>query len=158
MLARATRLPIPQRAFLASTRPHQLLLQQSRTFASTFTRFSNSKDNKVKAASFDSFNEEVIASSVPVIVDFHANWCMPCKLLRPILEKVVAKTKDIRMVTVDVDEEYKLAKQFKITSLPTVVAFHKGKPIHSFIGAQHPPGVERFVEEVIKRATNQDDD
>ncbi|KIJ69075.1 hypothetical protein HYDPIDRAFT_105645 [Hydnomerulius pinastri MD-312] len=90
-----------------------------------------------------------------VLVDFYADWCNPCKMISPILEKLTGdatlKTgsgRSLDLVTVDTDKEFELAKQYHIRSLPTVMAFKDGKPVDHFIGALNEAGIKKFLERV----------
>ena len=106
----------------------------------------------IKDVSEANFMADVIEQSntVPVIVDFWADWCGPCKTLGPSLEAAVTKAKGaVRMAKVNVDENQMLAQQLQIQSLPTVMAFWQGKPIDAFQGAQPPSEVDAFIARVI---------
>ena len=101
----------------------------------------------------DQFLEEVVEKSktTPVIVDFWAPWCGPCKQLTPTLEKVVnRKNGKIILVKVNVDENQGIASQLKIQSIPTVYGFVDGKPIDAFQGAQPENKVEEMVNKMIE--------
>lgn len=81
------------------------------------------------------FEEEVINSSIPVLVDFWASWCGPCMMLAPIIEEIAEENEGtIKVCKVNVDEEAELAGQFNIMSIPTVLAFKDGKVVNSSIG------------------------
>jgi len=83
---------------------------------------------------------------VPVIVDFWAPWCGPCKTLGPLLEKVVGEAKGaVRMVKVNIDENPEIAQQLRIQSIPTVYAFKNGQPVDGFMGAIPESQVRSFV-------------
>lgn len=110
-------------------------------------------DNLVKDISEAEFMAEVVDGSAetPVIVDFWAPWCGPCKTLGPMLEDAVKAAKGaVRMVKVNVDEAQNIAGQLQIQSIPTVYAFYKGQPVDGFQGAVPPSEVTAFVERVIK--------
>ncbi|MBF9032926.1 thioredoxin [Rhodobacterales bacterium HKCCE2091] len=105
----------------------------------------------VKDSSEAEFMADVVDLSreVPVIVDFWAEWCGPCKTLGPQLEAAVnAQRGKVRMVKVDVDKNQQIAAQLRIQSIPTVYAFWQGQPVDGFQGAVSPAEVTRFVEKL----------
>ena len=81
----------------------------------------------------ENFENEVLNYKGTVIVDFYGTWCMPCKMLAPIVEKVV-EDNDFKLAKVDVDENEELIKKFKIMSVPTLIIFKDGKQINSVSG------------------------
>jgi len=101
----------------------------------------------------DQFLEEVVEKSktIPVLVDFWAPWCGPCKQLTPILEKLVnSKNGKIILAKVNVDENQAIAAQLKIQSIPTVYGFVDGKPIDAFQGAQPESQIEKMIDKLIE--------
>ena len=101
------------------------------------------------------FMEDVIEASreKPVIVDFWAPWSGPCRTLGPALEKAVREAGGkVRMVKINVDENQTLAAQLRIQSIPTVYAFHDGKPVDGFMGALPPSEIGKFIERVLAEA------
>ena len=103
----------------------------------------------------EQFEEGVIARSAttPVIVDFWAPWCGPCKTLGPLLEEAVTAAKGaVKMVKINVDEAQMIASQMRIQSIPTVYAFFKGQPVDGFQGAVPGSEIKAFVDRVIEAA------
>jgi putative thioredoxin len=101
------------------------------------------------------FEADVIKASAsqPVIVDFWAEWCGPCKTLGPILEKIVNEYGGaVRLVKINVDENQQLASQMRVQSIPMVVAFQDGKPVDGFAGAVPETQVRQFIEKLTGSA------
>src|SRR5437870_12577795 len=87
------------------------------------------------------FEQEVLKSETPVIVDFWAEWCGPCHAVAPVLDRIVEeRSGELKLVKVNIDEEQGLAQRFGVASIPTMILFKNGEPAASAIGAQ-PKGM-----------------
>ena len=98
------------------------------------------------------FQQDVIERSheLPVVVDFWAAWCGPCRMLGPAIEAEIAKREGkLALVKIDVDAEQMLAAQYGIQSIPTVAVFRNGSPVTGFIGAHPAAEIGRFLDEAI---------
>ncbi len=106
----------------------------------------------IKESNTANFMSDVIEASktVPVLVDFWAPWCGPCKQLGPLLEKIVTEAGGkIRMVKVDIDANQQLAQQMRIQSIPAVFAFADGQPVDGFMGALPESELRAFIDKII---------
>ena len=98
------------------------------------------------AVTESSFEQEVLQSDKPVIVDFWAEWCGPCHAVSPILDKIAEERGgELRLVKVNIDEEPALAQKYGIVSIPTIVLFKSGEPAAAAIGAQPKSAIERSL-------------
>jgi thioredoxin 1 len=97
------------------------------------------------------FENEVLNSSIPVLVDFYATWCPPCKMLAPVVDQLAGEFAGrVKVVKVNVDEESGLAGAFRIESVPTLIAFHKGEIVHRSPGAPPASALRKFLEQLAQ--------
>jgi thioredoxin len=95
------------------------------------------------AVTESTFEQEVLSSETPVLVDFWAEWCGPCHAVAPILDKIVEeRAGELKLVKVNIDEEQSLAERYGIASIPTMVLFKDGEPAAAAIGAQPKSAIE----------------
>ena len=119
----------------------------------TDTTSQTGSGDLIKDASEATFVQDVIEASqeTPVIVDFWAPWCGPCKQLGPLLEKVVTEANgSVKMVKVDIDQNQNLAQQLRIQSIPAVYAFFHGKPVDAFQGVLPESQLKEFVDKLAQ--------
>ena len=83
----------------------------------------------------NNFNQEVLNSDKPVLMDFWAPWCGPCRMVVPLVEEIAKERSDIKVVKINVDEEQELAMQFGVMSIPTLVVMKNGKIVNQVTGA-----------------------
>ena len=102
---------------------------------------------KVIKVTKDNFQEIVLKSKSPVIIDFNADWCGPCKMLGPILESVAESRDDMKFVSVNIDEEEDLATEYNVFSIPCLVYIKDGKEIKRNVGLLSKSDLEKFIEE-----------
>jgi thioredoxin 1 len=98
------------------------------------------------AVTESSFEQEVLQSDTPVIVDFWAEWCGPCHAVSPVLDKIAEeRSGEVRLVKVNIDEEEGLARKYGIASIPTIILFKEGEPAAAAIGAQPKGAIEKAL-------------
>ena len=91
---------------------------------------------KVLHINKDNFHKEVMNSEKPVLLDFFASWCGPCKMVAPILDEIAEEREDIKVCKVDIDEQPELASRYRIMSVPTLMVMKEGKIVEQSIGAK----------------------
>jgi len=125
--------------------------QQSFSSGTTATQAGNGADALIKDTTTNSFAKDVLEESrrQPVLVDFWAPWCGPCKQLTPVLEKVVQQARGtVRLVKMNIDDHPQIAGQLGIQSIPAVIAFVEGRPVDGFMGALPEGQIKEFIERV----------
>ena len=89
----------------------------------------------------NNFQEEVINSEKPVLLDFWASWCGPCRMVSPIVDEIAQERPDVKVCKVNVEEQRELAAAFKVMSIPTLLVFENGKLVNRAVGARPKSGV-----------------
>ncbi|MCL5072231.1 MAG: thioredoxin [Actinobacteria bacterium] len=97
------------------------------------------------------FETEVVKSTIPVLVDFWASWCHPCKMLAPTIEELSKDNSGkIKVVKVDVDANPQNAQKYNILSIPTVIFFNKGEPVNQLVGVQSKESYQAEINKLLK--------
>ena len=108
--------------------------------------FSNEEyKSKVITVSNETFEEEVLKSNQKVVIDFYADWCGPCKMLSPVVDKLAEEHSEFKVVKVNVDEEPDLAGNYQIMSIPTLVVIENGKEVNRSMGLQSKQDILNLV-------------
>lgn len=96
------------------------------------------------------FQEEVLASQTPVLVDFWAEWCMPCRIVGPIVEELATEySGKLKVGKLDVDSNGQTAQSFGVMSIPTVMLFKNGEPVKVMVGAQSKDNYKREIDSIL---------
>jgi len=102
--------------------------------------------SQVMAANQQNFETEVLKSDVPVLVDFYAEWCGPCKMMSPVIDKIAGDmTGKLKVVKLDTDHSPQIANQYGIMGVPTLIIFKDGKPVGKNVGYMNEQALNSFV-------------
>jgi thioredoxin 1 len=108
---------------------------------------------RIQEVSSDTFEQDVLRSSLPVLVEFGAAWCPPCKMLAPIVEAVAQDyAGKLHVVTVDVDVNVNLQMQYQVMGLPTLILFRNGQPIQRIVGFKTREKLESCLRPLLQNA------
>ena len=103
----------------------------------------------ITAVTDNNFQAEVIESDTPVLVDFWAPWCGPCRVVAPVLEEIASERDDVRIVKLNVDENQQTAAQYEVLSIPTMILFRNGQVATKVIGAMPRKRLEAQLEPAL---------
>jgi thioredoxin len=98
------------------------------------------------------FQAEVIEAEGPVLVDFWAPWCGPCRVVAPVLEEIASERPELRIVKLNIDDNQQTAAQFQVLSIPTMILFKAGEPVKTVIGAYPKKRLEQELEPALAPA------
>ena len=105
--------------------------------------------SSLPSVSGERFAADVLESDTPVVVDFTADWCGPCRVMAPILEDLAAERRDVRFVALDLDAEPETAARYGVLSAPTFIVFRDGRPVLRLVGSRPRRRLERELDAVL---------
>lgn len=98
----------------------------------------------------ENFQNEVLDCGIPVLADFWAEWCVPCRMVGPVVEEIAAENKGkLKVVKINVDNAAELAQQFNVISIPTLMVFNKGKVVNQMVGAGNKASIQKLFADLI---------
>jgi thioredoxin 1 len=104
---------------------------------------------QISTVTDDVFAAEVLESERPVLVDFTASWCPPCRVMKPVLAELAAERDDMRIVQLDVDADQRTAAEYGVLSMPTFILFRDGREVQRLVGARPRRRLEAELAEVL---------
>ena len=102
---------------------------------------------KVIEVNKDNFEEEVLKGDKKVLIDFNASWCGPCRMLKPVIDEIAEANDNIKVVSINIDDEEELADNYEVSSIPCLVLFDNGKEVNRHVGLISKDDIEKLIGE-----------